>query len=256
MFWPWQILSRLFSLNFTYKIDFDFDYKRILKEYNTVKNKLPIIEHPSIGIDHDGGWQVVSLYSETGDSVTAGKNADIDTKPTEIIKYFPYTHEVIKELFKKYDCQPRRIRFSVLKSKKKISWHRDWDESMEFSNSRLHLPLIVNDKVRSNLCHEKFKWNPGGLFYGDYSFPHQIVNNGLEERLHLIIDLKDPKNLFIDSEKFYVEEIKRKKYKEIIILMFNVFYKYPIIYFQAFLRRLPLRYLKTHDTHQKILHKN
>jgi hypothetical protein len=227
MLWPWQIISKIFSLNFTYQINFNFDYRKILEEYNEAKNKLAKIKHPSIGIDHDGGWEVVSLYSETGDAATVVKNINSNTAPTEIIKYFSYTHEVIKELLKKYNCQPRRIRFSTLKAKKKINWHRDWDESMEYGNSRLHLPLIVNDKCKSNLCHESYQWNPGGLFYGDYSFPHQIINEGLDERLHLIIDLKDPKNLFMDTEKFSREENKRKKYKKIIIPVFNIFYKYP-----------------------------
>lgn len=227
MFWPWEIISKIFSLNFTYKIDFNFDYQKILREYNEAKNKLSKINHPSIGIDHDGGWEVVALYSETGDAASVAKKVDIITKPTEIIKYFSYTHEVIKELLKKFDCQPRRIRFSTLKAKKKINWHRDWDESMEYGNSRLHLPLVVNDECKSNLCHESYQWSPGGLFYGDYSFPHQIINHGIDERLHLIIDLKDPKNLFSDTEKFHVEESKRKKYKKIIIPIFNIFYKYP-----------------------------
>ena len=119
MLWPWQIISKIFSLNFTYKINFDFDHKKILKEYNEAKNKLSNINHPSIGIDHDGGWEVVALYSQTGDAVNVKKIADVNTKPTEIVKYFSYTNEVIKELLKKYDCKPRRIRFSILKAQKK-----------------------------------------------------------------------------------------------------------------------------------------
>tara|TARA_Y200000002_G_C22446789_1_gene564582 strand:- start:9 stop:740 length:732 start_codon:yes stop_codon:yes gene_type:complete len=227
MLLPWQIISKLFSLNFIYKIDFDFDHQKILEEYYEAKNKLSNINHPGIGIDHDGGWEVVSLYSQTGDAATVEKKADVITKPTEIIKYFPYTHEVIKKLLKKYDCKPRRIRFSTLKAKKRINWHRDWDESIEYNNSRLHLPLVVNKNVYSYLCHERYQWNPGGLFYGDYSFPHQIVNHGRSDRIHLIIDLKDPKNLFEDSKKFYQEEVKRKKYKKLVILIFYIFFKYP-----------------------------
>ena len=101
MLWPWQFISKLYSLNFTYKIDFDFDYLKILQEYKYAKNKLSKINHPSIWIDHYGGWEVVSLYSQTGEAETVAKKADINTKPTEIIKYFPYTNEVIKRLLKK-----------------------------------------------------------------------------------------------------------------------------------------------------------
>jgi len=235
MLWPWQIIAKIFSLNFTYRIDFNFDYRKILEEYIVAKNKLSQIKHPSIGIDHDGGWEVVSLYSESGEAGSVAKNLNTKTSPTEIIKYFSYTNTVIKNLLNKYECEPRRIRFSTLKAKKKISWHRDWDESIEHGNSRLHIPLVVNNKCQNNLCHELYNWIPGGLFYGDYSFPHQIINKGSEERLHLIIDLKNPKNLFTHIEKFSTDEIKRKKFKKIIIFFFNIFYKYPKKIFRLFL---------------------
>ena len=74
MLWPWEIISKLFSLNFTYRINFDFDHQKILDEYINAKNKLIEIKHPSIGIDHDGGWRVVSLYSETGSASSVEKN--------------------------------------------------------------------------------------------------------------------------------------------------------------------------------------
>ncbi len=227
MLWPWEIISKVLSLNFTYRINFDFDYRKILEEYVSVKNKLTEIKHPSIGIDHDGGWKVVSLYSETGEASSVDKKLNNDTEPTEIINYFSYTNKIIKELLTKYNCKPRRIRFSTLKPKKQINWHRDWDESIEHNNSRLHLPLIVNERCKSKLCHESYQWSPGGLYYGDYSFPHKIKNDGSHERLHLIIDLKNPKNLFTDFENFSREQYKREKYKNLIIASFNIFYKYP-----------------------------
>ena len=95
--------------------------------------------------------------------------------------------------------------------------------------------LIIYIVTQNNLCHELYNWIPGGLFYGDYSFPHQIINKGSEERLHLIIDLKNPKNLFTHIEKFSTDEIKRKKFKKIIIFFFNIFYKYPKKIFRLFL---------------------
>tara|TARA_A100001388_G_scaffold267573_1_gene241861 strand:- start:168 stop:914 length:747 start_codon:yes stop_codon:yes gene_type:complete len=228
MLWPWQIISKLFSLNFIYKIDFDFDHQKILNEYNEAENKLSK-GYYNQSIEHDGGWDVIGLYSVSGHSSDVGgfKNPDVITKPTEIIKYFPYTDKVIKGLLKKYNCKPRRIRFSKLKPKKIIRWHRDWDECIEYNNSRLHIPLIVNDKCKGYLCHQSYRWYPGGIFYGDYSFPHRVVNNGQTVRLHLVIDLKDPKNLFKDSNKFYQEEIKRKRYKKFVVLFFNIFFKKP-----------------------------
>ena len=224
---PWQFVSKICSLKFTYQIDFDFDYQKILEEYNNAKTKLTKVKHPSIGVDHDGGWETIALYSETGGSGDVMKNINTNTVPTEIIKYFPYTHGIIKSLLDKYNCVPRRIRFSNLKAQKNINWHTDWDECIQHGNSRLHIPLISNDICKNIMCHEIAHWRPGGLFYGDYSFPHQVKNPSSNDRLHLIIDLKKPKNLFINSENFVKEENKKIKYKKIIVTIFKILYLLP-----------------------------
>jgi hypothetical protein len=225
MFWPWQIVTNFLSLNFTYKLDFQCDENVILKEYNQWIKNNQLAKHPDI--DNTGGWDVISLYSEDGKSLSVAKNSDKDTVPTEIIKDFPYTNSVIKDLLSKFNAKPSRIRFSTLRKGKKITWHRDWDESLDHGNCRLHIPITVNDKCYGNMCHQEYRWQPGELWYGDYSFPHQVVNLGDQDRLHIILDFKNPKNLFIDQNLFNQEEMKRKKYKKFIIFFYYFFYHYP-----------------------------
>lgn len=226
MFWPFQIASNFLSLNFAYRLDFHCDDKKILGEYNQWIKNNQLTKHPD-NYNTNGGWDVISLYSEDGKSQSVTKCADIDTIPTDIIKNFPYTESIIKELLDKFNCKPRRIRFSTLRKKKKIKWHRDWDESLNHGNCRLHIPVSINNKCVSSLCHQKYKWQPGDLWYGDYSFPHQVVNSGDIDRLHIILDFKNPKNLFMDQNLFEKEEIRRKKYKNLIIFFYNFFYYYP-----------------------------
>ena len=91
----------------------------------------------------------------------------------------------------------------------------------------MHIPITVNDKCYGNMCHQEYRWQPGELWYGDYSFPHQVVNLGDQDRLHIILDFKNPKNLFIDQNLFNQEEMKRKKYKKFIIFFYYFFYHYP-----------------------------
>ena len=225
MFWPWQIVTNFLSLNFTYKLDFQCDENVILKEYNQWIKNNQLAKHPDI--DNTGGWDVISLYSEDGKSTSIAKNSYKDTVPTEIIKDFPYTNSVIKDLLSKFNAKPSRIRFSTLRKGKKITWHRDWDESLDHGNCRLHIPITVNDKCYGNMCHQEYRWQPGELWYGDYSFPHQVVNLGDQDRLHIILDFKNPKNLFIDQNLFDQEEMKRKKYKKFIIFFYYFFYHYP-----------------------------
>lgn len=225
MFWPWQIVTNFLSLNFTYKLDFQCDENVILKEYNQWIKNNQLAKHPDI--DNTGGWDVISLYSEDGKSLSVSKNSDKDTVPTEIIKDFPYTNSVIKDLLSKFNAKPSRIRFSTLRKLKKITWHRDWDESLDHGNCRLHIPITVNDKCYGNMCHQECRWQPGELWYGDYSFPHQVVNLGDQDRLHIILDFKNPKNLFINQNLFDQEEMKRKKYKKFILFFYYFFYHYP-----------------------------
>ena len=225
MFWPWQLVSNFLSLNFVYKLDFSCDSKKVLNEYDQWIKNNQLAKHPDI--DNTGGWDVISLYSEDGKSRSVAKNNDMDTIPTEIVKDFPYTHSLIKNLLSKFDTKPRRIRFSTLRKKKKITWHRDWDESLDHGNCRLHIPLKVNNKCYGNLCHQEYRWQPGELWYGDYSFPHQVVNSGEEDRLHIILDFKNPKKLFVDQILFNNQEFRRKKYKKLILFFYNFFYHYP-----------------------------
>ncbi len=225
MFWPWQIVTSYLSLNFIYKIDFWCDANKILNEYIQLTRNHQLTRHPDI--DNTGGWDVISLYSEDGKSQSVAKNSPKDTIPTEIIDEFPYTHSVIKDLLSKFKAKPSRIRFSILRKQKKITWHRDWDESLDHGNCRLHIPITINDQCYGKLCHQEYKWQPGELWYGDYSFPHQVVNLGDRDRLHIILDFKNPKNLFVDQEKFNYEEIQRKKYKKFILFFYYLSYHFP-----------------------------
>ena len=225
MLWPWQIISKIFSLNFTHKLEFQCDHNKILDEYyKMIKNKT-LNNHP--GTDHQGGWDVVSLYSEDGNSRSVFKKYDIDTIPTDIINFFPYTNRLIEGILKKYQFRPRRIRFSILRKNKKITWHKDWDESVEYGNCRLHIPLIINNNCWGNLSHQFYSWSPGELWYGDYSFPHQVINNGDSDRVHLVLDFKNAKNLFDGNKSFINDETKRKKYKNFILFLYNFSYYYP-----------------------------
>lgn len=222
---PWQIISKLLSLNFVYKLDFYCDAKKILDEYYNWNAKNKLFDK---GVRESNGLGGVCLYSEDGKSNSFNKEKDIDTVPTEVINYFTYTHTIIKSLIKKFDCYPRRIRLLVLKKNSKLSWHIDWDESYKHGNCRLHIPILINDKCFGNLCHQEYRWKPGELWYGEYSFPHQVVNYGDSDRLHLVLDFKYAKNLFPNQIEYETDEIKRRKYRKLIMFFFNFFYLYPM----------------------------
>ena len=223
--WPWQIVSKYLSLKFIYKLNIELDFKKILSEFEEVKNKIALQKH--FGPYHDGGWSGIALYSVDGNSANLEEKSDEISVQTEISKYFPYTISIVEKLKKKYDCKTSRVRFLNLKKGRRINWHYDWDESITHGNCRLHIPIKINSECYGEVCHQHYQWEPGEIWYGDFSFPHKVRNLGLNDRIHLVIDLKKPKGLFEDNELFKKEELKRTKFKKLIIYIFKLTYYYP-----------------------------
>ena len=62
--------------------------------------------------------------------------------------------------------------------------------SLAFGQVRLHLPIVTNDQVRLVVGGEVFRLLTGRLYYLDFTKLHSVYNDGEEERIHLILDLK------------------------------------------------------------------
>lgn len=69
-----------------------------------------------------------------------------------------------------------------------LDWHYD-PASLDHPWARLHLPVRTHPQAVTDLCHERVHWPAGGLYYGDYGFPHRVLNPGAEERIHLYFDM-------------------------------------------------------------------
>ena len=223
--WPWQIYSKIQNLNFMYKLNIDFNIDYILDEFNATNKNLNYSKH--FGNHHDGGWSAIALYSPNGDSKSLEEKTVTKTFRTELSEFYPKTINLIEKIKEKYDCEANRVRFMKLKSNSNITWHFDYDESYSFGNARLHIPIKVNSKCAGYICHKYYKWDIGEIWYGDFSFPHKVANYGLDDRIHLVIDLLKPKSLFDDVDLYELEEKKRNFSRKIIQKMYDISYKYP-----------------------------
>ena len=225
MLWPWQIISKYLSLKFIYKLSFELDFKKILSEFEEMEKAISLPKHWER--EHKGGLSGIALYSHDGNSLSLEKISNTGTIPTEIAKYFPYTVLLIEELKKKFDCTTNRVRFLKLEKGENINWHYDWDESIAYGNGRVHIPLKINDYCEGSICHENYQWKPGEVWYGDFSFPHKVSNLGSNDRIHLVVDLNNPKKLFEDHDQFEKEELKRKKFKKLVRYTYKLTHYYP-----------------------------
>ncbi len=70
-----------------------------------------------------------------------------------------------------------------------IFWHSDADETLDADNCRLHIHIFVNQETYSQLSHVNYFWQPGELWYGDFSFPNRLSNRGKKSRFYLVLDL-------------------------------------------------------------------
>ncbi len=70
-----------------------------------------------------------------------------------------------------------------------IHRHRDHDLAAEDGHARLHLPITTNPHVRFLLNDRAVAMQPGELWYLRLADPHEAVNAGESDRVHLVIDI-------------------------------------------------------------------
>jgi hypothetical protein len=87
--------------------------------------------------------------------------------------------------------QVGRTRFALLKTNQKIKEHVD--NNLDHT-VRIHIPLITNKDCifcvnRAGVRELKHLPADGRAFFVNTAFPHKVENNGVEDRLHLIVNL-------------------------------------------------------------------
>ena len=122
---------------------------------------------------------------------------------TLISQRFPSTVKLVQERF--HNSKPDRIRFMRLtKGNGELSRHADITDKEAGVQAgrvvRLHIPIYTNPKVIfQSWSHKGQKqvanMEVGSLWYLDVRKPHTAVNNGDEDRIHLVMDFYASKEL-------------------------------------------------------------
>lgn len=66
--------------------------------------------------------------------------------------------------------------------------HLHHKHGLPWGIARLHLPITVPPGARLTLAGRSHHWRPGSLWFGDFSQPHQVVNDGHDWWSYLVID--------------------------------------------------------------------
>jgi Aspartyl/Asparaginyl beta-hydroxylase len=113
---------------------------------------------------------------------------------TTIYNRFPSVHKILKAIPAEFE----RVRFMRLASSGgELSRHADiTDRNAGVADGhvmRLHIPIVTNSNVRfvswsSRGARVELNLEHGSLYYLDTRKPHQVINSGGSDRVHLVID--------------------------------------------------------------------
>jgi len=142
---------------------------------------------PQPGPYHKGEWTGIALYSMGGKQSTFPSAAGTDHyEETEELQRAPYFRQILREL----ECPKEVVRILFLPPEGHIKDHFDFHTSFQFGLLRLHLPIITHPDVAFFIDGQTMNWQPGELWYGDFSKVHSVKNDSQIVRVHMVIDVQ------------------------------------------------------------------
>lgn len=162
----------------------DYDVELLQRDLHTLQE---VRRAPQPGPYHKGEWTGIALYSMGGRQSTFPSAAGTDHyQATEELQLAPYFKQVLDDL----ECPKEVVRILFLPPEGHIKDHFDFQTSFQFGLLRLHLPIVTHPDVVFLIDGQRMSWNPGELWYGDFSKVHSVKNNSQVVRVHLVIDVQ------------------------------------------------------------------
>jgi hypothetical protein len=165
------------------RLPMQFDPERLQADFARLAG---LERMPQPGLYHNGEWAGLSLYSPGGRADTA--SADVTTeapRPTPLLERSPYFKEVLDSL----RCEKITVRLLELPPGGRIDYHTDRALNFTYGVIRVHIPIVTHQDVIFYIANRRFSWQPGELWYGDFSFPHMVENRSNLVRVHMVCDL-------------------------------------------------------------------
>ena len=137
------------------------------------------------GIKH---WDGIALYSMNGDTQDLRVADRLPVHRTAAGEKCAY---ICDELLPQFRAPWLRVVFYRLRPGTKIGRHRDVGENRMINGIiRVHIPVVTNPGVVMYVADKPYHFPVGSAWYFDATAYHRVENNGTEDRIHLVIDLK------------------------------------------------------------------
>ena len=197
------------------KIPFSIDVERLSNQVQEITSRFP----PVMMSHKFGGWSITSSDGKYTDGWISkefispeARNLDellIENKerlsfkgarhyrqPTELC--VGYIGEIL-ELIEAKGLFPCRARLMLLKPGGSSAWHRDYPDWMY--GVRLHIPVITNEQCLFETEEGSIHLPAdGSTFLLKVNRMHRILNKGLSDRIHLICDAFDTKQVSLHHQ--------------------------------------------------------
>jgi hypothetical protein len=134
---------------------------------------------------YEGDWSGIALR--------ASKDALVDLYPdptaaayvdTEMLARCAYVPDVLGA----FKCEMESARFLRLGPGDQILEHRDYKLSFEDGVARVHIPVKTSPDVEFYLDGQLVSMAEGEAWYLNFNLKHRVINNGPNERVHLVVD--------------------------------------------------------------------
>lgn len=176
-----------------------FDAVKLLQEYdptellkdlrNLEENEFASQRGFDTGQTSGGGhkdWRVLPLRSPGGSAerTDPGGPGLVDFGETRFAGKTPYLASILAAI----PTQIRAARLMSLAPGASVDEHRDAPYGLGIGWVRLHIPIVTNEGAALVINGVDHQWQPGTLWYGDFSQPHYVRNTGDAARVHLVFD--------------------------------------------------------------------
>ena len=138
--------------------------------------------------NYEGDWSAIALRAPLGEThpirLIFSNPGTKDYVDTPLLARTPYFREVLQH----FACPLLSVRLMRLTPGSHIKAHRDRDLDDKEGTVRLHIPIVTNDRVRFTLADKDVAMGAGECWYLRLSEEHSAANDGVTDRVHIVID--------------------------------------------------------------------
>lgn len=131
-------------------------------------------------------WRVLPLRSPDGSAerTDPGGPGLVGFGKTRFAGKTPYLASILDT----FPTEIRSARLMSLAPGASVDEHRDAPYGVRIGWVRLHIPIVTNEGATLVINGVDHRWQPGTLWYGNFSQPHFVRNTGETARVHLVFD--------------------------------------------------------------------